>query len=111
MSKICSRCRQEKELAEFNKNRALKDGLACECKACRATDYQRTAKNERERKKEAKEYEDFITSGVASAKNRKDAMDKAGINNGVLVPYNQNVTTYNDLMAMLGDIEKRRLKK
>lgn len=33
--KICSKCKQEKPLDEFHKNKNTKDGLAGDCKECR----------------------------------------------------------------------------
>lgn len=33
--KICNKCKQEKPLSEFNKNKSYKDGLDCYCKECR----------------------------------------------------------------------------
>lgn len=34
--KICSRCKIEKNEEEFYKNKTTRDGLCCECKACRS---------------------------------------------------------------------------
>ena len=34
-SKVCSRCKEEKPLEAFSKNRSRKDGLQRECKVCR----------------------------------------------------------------------------
>lgn len=35
-SKKCFKCDEVKPLSEFNKNKSKQDGLACECKVCRA---------------------------------------------------------------------------
>ncbi len=32
--KICCKCKQEKDLTQFNKNKSKKDGLGTECKIC-----------------------------------------------------------------------------
>lgn len=34
MKKICSTCKEEKELSEFNKNKGKKDGLSTVCREC-----------------------------------------------------------------------------
>ena len=33
--KYCYKCKKEKDETEFHKNRSKKDGLCCECKACK----------------------------------------------------------------------------
>lgn len=33
-TKICTKCKTEKELTEFSKHKRNKDGLQCECKQC-----------------------------------------------------------------------------
>lgn len=34
ITKICSKCKQEKSVAEFGKKASVKDGLQCQCKSC-----------------------------------------------------------------------------
>ena len=49
--KRCSRCKQEKDESQFQKNRVAKDGLQDQCKACRkATDRQIYLKRSDEQK-------------------------------------------------------------
>ena len=33
-TKICSKCKQEKDLSEFYRNKRAKNGLNCQCKQC-----------------------------------------------------------------------------
>ena len=40
MGKVCSKCKVEKDLTEFGKYSASKDGLRYECKPCRKSYYQ-----------------------------------------------------------------------
>ena len=50
MSKICSKCKIEKPLTEFNVCKAAKDGLQSRCKACikdHGREYYQTHKAER----------------------------------------------------------------
>ena len=35
-SKVCSRCKFELNVTEFNKNKSVRDGYGCYCKSCRA---------------------------------------------------------------------------
>lgn len=35
-TKICSKCKKEKPISEFGKNKAKKDGLQAECKECKS---------------------------------------------------------------------------
>lgn len=35
-TKICSKCKKEKPVSEFGKNKAKKDGLQAECKECKS---------------------------------------------------------------------------
>ena len=37
-TKICSKCKKEKDLGEFTKSKTSKDGLRSRCKSCRAED-------------------------------------------------------------------------
>jgi hypothetical protein len=41
--KRCSRCKETKSLAEFNKNRAARDGYTNECRSCTKFRYQANA--------------------------------------------------------------------
>ena len=34
MVKVCTKCKIEKELSEFYKDKSTKDGLTCKCKSC-----------------------------------------------------------------------------
>ena len=46
-TKICTKCKVEKPVVEFHKNKSFKDGLQYKCKACVAADYQ---ENQEERR-------------------------------------------------------------
>ena len=35
MKKVCSKCKDEKELKEFNKNKSCPDGFQAQCKKCK----------------------------------------------------------------------------
>lgn len=54
--KVCSKCREEKELIEFGKVKANKDGLNSKCKSCakewKAEYYKKNIDNIKEKKKE-----------------------------------------------------------
>jgi hypothetical protein len=39
-TKICSKCKEEKELSEFTKHPQTNDGLQCQCKQCRKNEKQ-----------------------------------------------------------------------
>ena len=43
-TKICSKCKIEKEFCEFGKNKSQKDGLRSECKICRKLNYKLNTK-------------------------------------------------------------------
>src|SRR5438105_1493911 len=49
--KKCSRCKQEKDEAEFQRNRHAQDGLQDQCKACRKETDRQTYLNRSEEKK------------------------------------------------------------
>lgn len=42
MKKRCSRCRLEKDIAEFGKNRSRKDGFHPQCKSCKSVENRAT---------------------------------------------------------------------
>ena len=42
--KVCPKCKEEKEISEYQKNRAAKDGLQYHCKTCRSAIDGRAAK-------------------------------------------------------------------
>lgn len=44
--KSCFRCKQEKDVSEFNKNKATRDGYSVYCKACRSSYAPRRSKKE-----------------------------------------------------------------
>jgi len=50
--KICPRCKQEKELSEFAKDKYNPDGLTIRCKKCRNLHYNTYYKNNPEKQKE-----------------------------------------------------------
>lgn len=78
--KRCSKCKIEKELSEFHKNKRMKDGLAYRCKACNKERlkkyYQDNAEHIKERNKEynRKWYQDNV-------KYRKERMKQYNQNN------------------------------
>ena len=52
-TKVCSRCKVEKLLSEFNKNKSKKDGLSTECKPCDRLMSREWFMNNRDKRKEA----------------------------------------------------------
>jgi hypothetical protein len=52
MKKVCSTCKQEKEVSEFTKNKSSKDGYHNQCKVCRKEEYQRNKEHKLEYIKE-----------------------------------------------------------
>ena len=50
--KICSKCKEEKELSEFYKYKPSKDGLRARCKKCMCEDSEKYYKNNKEKIKE-----------------------------------------------------------
>lgn len=50
-AKVCSRCKIEKSLSEFSKNKRTPDGLKYSCKACISSDYFKNHKIEKEKRK------------------------------------------------------------
>ena len=67
-TKVCSKCNEEKEFGEFNKNRASKDGLGSRCKSCGKSESREWRTKNPERKTELNKayYE----------KNKKDLIEK-----------------------------------
>lgn len=55
-TKVCSKCKTEKPLEEFHKNRSKKDGLNCWCKGCLNT-CNTVRRRTREGKAKQKEYD------------------------------------------------------
>lgn len=62
-SKICARCKREKEVTEFCKHKRMKDGLQSACKACMNDSYKRS------RNKKKKHYKN--TQQLREQKNKK----------------------------------------
>lgn len=54
--KHCGRCGLDKTREEFSKNRARKDGLASQCKACQSVSYQKWSDKTPESKNRHKEW-------------------------------------------------------
>lgn len=52
MTKVCSRCKEEKPLGEFGKNQRKKDGLSCSCKLCERERDRRYREENREKRRE-----------------------------------------------------------
>lgn len=51
MMKICSKCKQEKELSEFYAHKNTKDGYWNSCKSCASKQYKEWSNNNKEKKK------------------------------------------------------------
>ena len=50
--KVCSKCKIEKPLSEFYKDKGKRDGLCSSCKECHINDYKEYSKNNKEKIKE-----------------------------------------------------------
>jgi len=51
-TKVCSKCKIEKLLCEFNKSNTIKQGVRAECRKCQHLEYQKTKQKYRNRKKQ-----------------------------------------------------------
>ena len=51
-TKICSKCKEEKEVCEFNKSGRNKSGLRAECKKCQSNYYDNNVEKLKKRRKE-----------------------------------------------------------
>lgn len=72
-TKICSKCKKEKPISEFGKNKAKKDGLQTECKECKSAynklHYQKNKETYLAKARESsKECEDYIREIKSSLK-------------------------------------------
>jgi hypothetical protein len=72
--KVCSKCKEEKEVCEFNKDKSRKDGLRSECKSCqkkqRSLTYYLTDEiKERHRERQKKYYYNNIDKIQGRQKN------------------------------------------
>lgn len=72
-TKICSKCKKEKPVSEFGKNKAKKDGLQAECKECKSAynklHYQKNKETYLAKARESsKECEDYIREIKSSLK-------------------------------------------
>lgn len=66
-TKICTKCKQEKPISEFNKNKYKKDGLQSECKECHNKLYKKYYYNNKDKfrdrsKRNRKEIRDFLNN-------------------------------------------------
>ncbi len=84
--KVCSKCKEEKSLSEFNKNKAKKDGYQHNCKVCQALatkkHYERTKDVYFNRKKE---HEHIIRDYLIEVK--KNNPCECGIDNPVVLQF------------------------
>lgn len=48
MTKICSKCKEEKGVGEFSKHKRTRDGLQCQCKACEAINWSAYSSRQRD---------------------------------------------------------------
>lgn len=74
--KTCSKCKQNKQLSGFHKNRSKNDGLQDYCKSCdkiRLREYLKTAKGKAANLKEVKKYQKTV-KGRASHKHYKQSV-------------------------------------
>lgn len=53
MTKVCTSCKEEKSISDFNKDRSRKDGHNCRCKACAK---EKRRKYREENREKAREY-------------------------------------------------------
>ena len=79
MSKKCSKCKEAKELSDFGKNKAHKDGLQSICKECRKTEV-RNPKYNREYTRRWR-CENLEKSRESSRKSTKKRQRKAALRN------------------------------
>lgn len=54
MTKVCSRCKEEKSISDFNKDRSRKDGIRGTCRACAK---EKRRKYREENREKAREYQ------------------------------------------------------
>ena len=52
MTKVCSRCKEEKSISDFNKDRSCKDGHNYQCKACAKEKHRKYREENREKARE-----------------------------------------------------------
>ena len=101
-NKICSKCKIEKPISEFNKNSNTKDNLTSYCKICNNQNNSKWIKNNRERRKiyENKKYANDISFKLA--KNLRNRLRQALL---------QQVTNKNDKTEELLGISFAEFKK
>lgn len=89
-SKVCSKCKVEKGVGEFSKNKGKKDGLSCYCKPCKvalAKDWQENNK-EKARDKvyryRAINVDRYKASQAKYANNQKEVLSDRYISHALL---------------------------
>ncbi len=54
--KICYKCKEEKPISEFHKNKKTKDGLRYECKSCNIANNKKWINNNKKRRSNYNKY-------------------------------------------------------
>lgn len=89
--KTCPRCKKEKSITEFQKNRKAKDGLQYHCKSCRSEIDCRPEKRQQDRER---------YHANRDAWKNQDTKRKYGIS---LEEYNKILMTQNGVCAICGE--------
>lgn len=78
-TKTCYNCKEKKELLEFHKNKAKKDGHAGTCKECRKKVHrEHYLKNKDKYKTKAKQYRNILKNEIAEIKKNQPCADCGG---------------------------------
>lgn len=78
--KPCSKCKQNKQLSEFHKNRSKNDGFQDYCKSCdkiRLREYLKTAKGKAANLKAVKNYQETVKGKVAHRRYKQSRKGRA----------------------------------
>lgn len=78
-NKLCSKCKIEKSLTEFHKNKSRPDGVTCACKLCRNA-VARSSNHTEEVMARKQRYCDKYPQKVASTKKRWKVANKGKVN-------------------------------
>ncbi len=107
-TKICTRCKEEKKLSEFAKDKYNKDGLTFRCKVCRNEHYNTFYKENPEKQKEKNNKQKinrqiFYNSDKGIQSSRKAHLKRCfGI---TLEEYNEMLEKQNHVCGICGNYE------
>lgn len=100
---VCSRCRQDKPLSEFYKDRAAKSGYRARCKPCRVLDQKEwRARNIETARVREREYR-RINPPIYNSEYRKQAYLKNGRNWALMSQFGITEDEYDELFKAQGD--------